>query len=214
MYYSQCGEDKILYEKFFKNYQQEGKKYYLEMGAIDGLMYSNTKFYEDTLGWTGILVEPDPFQFSRLIVNRPNNLLINALCSDKKSPLEFSICKNIPAVNSVKMTQPSDFDYIYYNQSPMIRTHYIPVSLDTIIDNSGLDRIDLCIIDVEGHEINVINSYSFNIPIISWLIEFLEDENKNNDVIGIMEKNNYKYIEKCKHNGFFIHNNYLSLFNL
>ena len=41
----------ILYEKYFKNYSLECKKFYLEMGAIDGVMYSNTKFYEDTLGW-------------------------------------------------------------------------------------------------------------------------------------------------------------------
>jgi len=43
-FYSQSNEDRILYEKYFKNYSLEGQKYYLEMGAIDGVMYSNTKF--------------------------------------------------------------------------------------------------------------------------------------------------------------------------
>ena len=44
-YYSQRKEDKILYEKYFKYYSLEGQKYYFEMGAIDGVCFSNTKFY-------------------------------------------------------------------------------------------------------------------------------------------------------------------------
>ena len=66
-FYSQSSEDKILYEKYFKNYSLEGQKYYFEMGAMDGVCYSNTKFYEDTLKWTGILVEPNPHQYINLI---------------------------------------------------------------------------------------------------------------------------------------------------
>lgn len=46
-YYSQSNEDKILYEKYFKNYSLEGQKYYFEMGAMDGVCYNNTKFYSD-----------------------------------------------------------------------------------------------------------------------------------------------------------------------
>ena len=57
-------EDEMLYEKYFKNYTLEGQKYYFEMGALDGVMYSNTKFYEETLGWTGVLVEGNPFVFT------------------------------------------------------------------------------------------------------------------------------------------------------
>ena len=40
MYYSQCQEDIFLNENIFKN-----KKYgiYIELGALDGILYSNTK---------------------------------------------------------------------------------------------------------------------------------------------------------------------------
>ena len=36
---------------------------------MNGVMYSNTKFFEDSLGWIGILIEPTN-QFNSLKVNR------------------------------------------------------------------------------------------------------------------------------------------------
>ena len=55
MYYSQCGEDEFLNETIFFN-KKNGK--YIELGALDGIQYSNTKFFEDNLGWSGVLIEP------------------------------------------------------------------------------------------------------------------------------------------------------------
>ena len=63
MYYSQSGEDKIMYEKFLNKIQNG---VFLEMGACDGVLYSNTLFLEKTCGWTGILIEPHPNQFEKL----------------------------------------------------------------------------------------------------------------------------------------------------
>jgi hypothetical protein len=49
------------------------------MGALNGFTYSNTKFYEDSLGWTGVLVEANPYTFVELVYNRPNNILMNVM---------------------------------------------------------------------------------------------------------------------------------------
>ena len=214
MFYSQCGEDKMLYEKYFKNYSLKGQKYYLEMGALDGVLFSNTKFYEDTLNWTGILVEPNPFVYSTLASNRPNNILMSAICSDQKEALSFSICVNAPAVCSLKMTEPKNFDTGFYASSKMITMKTIPTTLDDIIGKSGLERIDLCVIDVEGHEVNVLNSFSFKIPVVLWLIEISGTDEKNQHVIKIMKENKCKFIEKCAHNMIFIHEDYLKYFSI
>jgi hypothetical protein len=53
MYYSQCEEDIFLNKNYFKN-KKNGT--YIELGALDGVLFSNTKFFEDTLNWTGILI--------------------------------------------------------------------------------------------------------------------------------------------------------------
>ena len=46
MYYSQSGEDEFLNENYFKN-KRDGV--YIELGALDGVLYSNTKFFEDSI---------------------------------------------------------------------------------------------------------------------------------------------------------------------
>lgn len=213
-FYSQCQEDKFLFERFFKNYKLEGQKYYFEMGALDGVVYSNTKFFEDTLKWTGILVEPNPLAFHRLVVNRCKNKLMNVICSDAKESLVFNVCLKTPAVCSLEVTKPESFDQGYYNHSHMITIDSIPVSLDTILENSGLPRIDLCVVDVEGHEVNVLKSFSFKVPVVLWLIEYLGNEEKDNEVAKIMTDNNCTFMGKCAHNGVFINNDYIKYFDL
>jgi FkbM family methyltransferase len=213
--YSQCEEDKILFEKYFSKYAPPTDQcYYFEMGAMDGITYSNTRFFEETLGWTGILVEPNPMMYHNLLLNRPNNVVMNVICSDQTEPVVFNICANVPAVCSLQMTKPSDFDGKYYDHSEMLQIKTIPVSLDAILEKSGVPRIDLCVIDVEGHEVNVLNSFSFKVPVVMFMIEFLEDQDKNYKVVEIMAKHNYTYMGKCQHNAIFIGEEYLKCFNL
>ena len=215
--YSQSKEDVLMYEKFFKHYKQDGQKYFFEMGAIDGVMYNNTKYYEDTHGWTGILVEGNPFAFTNLVMNRPKCKLISAVVSDSSVPLKFTICANVPAVCSVKNTQPESFENEYYRHSRMVEMEAIPVTLDSIIKKSGCPRIDLAVLDVEGHELNVLNSYVFKnqkVPVISWLIETFDPLDENNKIKTYMEDKGYECMGNVAHNAFFIHKQYKHLFGL
>ena len=91
MYYSQCGEDKFLNDTFFKN-KKNGV--YIELGALNGVLISNTKFFEDKLNWKGILIEPHPEEFERLKCNRPHNKLFNDLVSYNSEPLVFRYFKD------------------------------------------------------------------------------------------------------------------------
>jgi len=68
MYFSQCNEDEYLNEHYLHN-KRDGT--YIELGALDGVLYSNTKFYQDQLGWKGVLIEPHRYAFSLLQKNRP-----------------------------------------------------------------------------------------------------------------------------------------------
>src|SRR5579862_1507541 len=44
---------------------------FIEVGAFDGLRFSNTKLLEELCGWTGILIEPSENLFQKLRDNRP-----------------------------------------------------------------------------------------------------------------------------------------------
>ena len=83
-YYSQFGQDKFCYENFFIN-KEDG--FFLEIGALDGIKFSNTYFFEKR-GWKGICVEPSPKKFSLLEKNR--NCICEQLAVSDVSGEKFS----------------------------------------------------------------------------------------------------------------------------
>lgn len=64
-------EDKTLYNVFFKARGPLYKGTFVEMGAFNGIRESNSLFFEQCLGWEGVLVEGNPNQWSYLVANRP-----------------------------------------------------------------------------------------------------------------------------------------------
>src|SRR4030042_7031638 len=72
-FYGQYGED-IKVWPLFRN-QQSG--YFVEVGAMEGIRFSNTYFYE-LRGWKGICVEPHPDYAKLLKKNRPGSAVIQA----------------------------------------------------------------------------------------------------------------------------------------
>lgn len=87
-YYSQYGEDKIIEKYFQKKNIINGT--FFEMGAGDGIQYSNTKFFSDN-GWSGLLVECDDVQYQKLKKNYEKNqdiIVANEKCS-KENDLNF-----------------------------------------------------------------------------------------------------------------------------
>ena len=53
--YSQYGQDIILNDRIFKN-KKNG--YFIDIGAYDGVCFSNTLLYEEKFDWNGICIEP------------------------------------------------------------------------------------------------------------------------------------------------------------
>ena len=121
MYYSQCQEDEFLNANIFKN-KRNGT--YIELGALDGVLYSNTKFFEESLNWSGILIEPHPDKFISLKQNRPNNFLFNKLVSCYTGPLQFRYFINHhAAVSGIENTMPqSHFDAYFDSNNEFHKT--------------------------------------------------------------------------------------------
>jgi FkbM family methyltransferase len=214
MYYSQCQEDIFLNENIFKN-KKNGV--YIELGALDGVLYSNTKFYEDSLNWKGILIEPHPEKFKLLQINRPNNFLFNNLVSCHKEPLEFRYFVDChAAVSGVENTLSQlhfdmffDSDNAWNKSLPQNKIFIKPISLTEIVKETNIKHIDLLSLDVEGHEYEVLQSWDFSIPIDIILIETLDVQPEKEELCRqILIKNNYKFITKYKHNEIFAHNTY------
>jgi FkbM family methyltransferase len=212
VYYSQDEEDRFLYEHFFSKYTFPGQKYFFEMGAMDGVTYSNTKFYEDSLQWTGLLVEPNPILYAQLLENRPSCLSMGVLVSNHQGPLDFRICK-VGAVSSVATTTPGFFQETFYNHHRTVTRRMIPVDLTTVLRKSGFPRIDFMSVDVEGHEMEVLESFDFSIPTVLWLLEALE-EDAEKQIKDFMEAKQFCDKGRFGRNLIFIHESYLQYFDI
>jgi FkbM family methyltransferase len=207
MYYSQCQEDVFLNENIFRN-KKNG--IYIELGALDGVLFSNTKFFEDSLNWTGILIEPHPDNFILLQQNRPNNFLFNNLVSCYEEQLEFRyFVKSMhSAVSGVENTLSKYHFDTYFDSNnewakilPQNKIFIKPTKLSEIVKETKITHIDLLSLDVEGHEYEVLQSWDFSVPIDIILIETLGVQPEKDELCReILIKNNYKFITKYQHN--------------
>jgi len=174
-YYSQFGEDKFLYEKHL-NYKNG---FFIELGAMDGITFSNTKFFEDELGWNGILIEPVINQFEKLIINRSECCNFHCVVSETNGDVDFIGNGAIGGVlSTMSETHKKNFDlYPERGHSPN-KIKSLPFY--KIIKDINIKRVDLFSIDVEGGEYEVLNTFDWDIPVYLILIE-LDGNDKNKD---------------------------------
>ncbi len=210
MYYSQCQEDQFLNEYIFKN-KTNGK--YIELGALDGVLFSNTKFFEDTLGWSGILIEPHPTKFKELQKNRPNNYLFEDLISCHKTPQKFRYFEDVhSAVSGIENTLPqSHFDEWFESKDNFLKTLpqssqiIIPKTLTEVINSTGIKQFDFLSLDVEGHEYEVLQSFDFSVKIDVILLETLGSQPEKEKLCrNLLLERNYVFMQKHRHNEIYV----------
>ena len=83
----------------------------------------------------------------------------------------------------------------------LVKRKVSPVPLSQVLVESGLDHIDFFSLDVEGHELRVLSSFDWRIPINMLLIE----NNPDAPIIRnqLMERN-YIFLEDIGPNSFFV----------
>lgn len=166
-YASQIDQDKVLNEYFFKN-KQEGM--FIEIGAHNGITYSNTYFFEKALGWKGICLEPMPNEFEKLKVNRTCEC-INACVSKVEGIVPFVLI-DCPRVNTAMLSGMLDtYDPRHLARIKIEIAQYggsykiinVPsVRLDTILKDRGITQIDYLFIDTEGSEFDILKTINFD----------------------------------------------------
>jgi FkbM family methyltransferase len=170
MYCSQQQEDKILFEKYLD--YRDG--FFIELGAMNGVEFSNTLFFERELGWNGILIEPTP-QYNQLVINRPNCHNFNYAVSETDGEVEFL---GSHALGGVLSTMHDDHRLGWGLDKELSYTvKSKPIS--NLIKNIEIKKVDLFSIDVEGGEYEVLKTFDWSIPVYIILIEMAHDKIKN-----------------------------------
>jgi len=188
--FSQAGE-----EDFLINYFSYDKGFYLDIGCHDPFRYSNThSLYKK--GWNGINIDSNPDVISKFNKYRKRDTNICALISNSTKPLEYCFY-NDHALNGVHDNKRKDF--LKNKGYRILKTETInAISLNKVLEENKCKKIDLITIDVEGHELEVLNSINLN----NYLIELImvEENNNENVIKKLLENYNYFIIKRIDRN--------------
>lgn len=192
-YYSQEGQDKYVIEKFFKD-KKDGV--FFDIGAHDGISYSNTYFLEKELGWTGVCVEPQDDNFEKLILAR-NCICIHG-CIYKSSGLKEFLQVNGPSEMLSGLLESYDPRHLERAKKEveefggsleiiLVETF----TLNEVCKDNDITHIDFLSIDTEGSEELIIKSIDFDQIDISVIA--VENNYRENNIKTYLHSKGYVY---------------------
>ena len=190
-FYSQQKEDEFIYANFINQKNTDGK--FLEMGAMDGVTYSNTKFFEDELGFSGVLIEPVSKMFKQLVKNRPNCHTFNCAVSTKEGSVEMI---GDGATAGIINTMSDAFRQRWHSNTKKINMTKTR-RLGGILHEAEIEYIDFWSLDVEGAEYDVLQTMNWDIPIYVMEIELNgDDRDKDEKCRKILKEVGMKFHSK------------------
>ena len=200
-YYGLNNTDKFIHENYINKPFTNGS--FLELGAIDGVKFSNTKFFEDNMGFNhGVLIEPDPQSFSRLKRNRPKAECFNFAIHEFEKEANFLVSKQ-NAVGCLDQSSSNQFKSKWHQNSSVIK---VPCqTLSSILKKSNLKYIDLWSLDVEGSELHCLNTMDWSIPIGLIVVE----NNQNKEEIDFkLKEHGFTFTAQYKRDGYYFNFKY------
>jgi len=205
-YKSQFGQDAILNQMFFKNLSGGT---FVDIGAYDGISYSNSYFYEKELGWKGICIEPIPTAFEKLKSVR-SCISIQGVISSYTGDVPFR-----------EIAHHSAYDHVYSSSMLSgIETKYDPrhvaritdelratggsykiinvpsYKLNDLLDKYNLPTIDYLSIDTEGGELEILKSINFDLHYI-YVID-VENNYGYTDIRKFLEEKGFAFVQKLE----------------
>ncbi len=149
--------EKKLIRDYFDNIKSG---YFVEVGANDPTAANSQSWHlESQLGWTGILVEPNPELAERCRKLRPGSTSFGCACVDNENIREVTLF--IPLRDGKEMDVHAginkNIDDFNYHQHREVK---VPGrTLNSLLEEVGADHVDLLSIDVEGAELQVLKGF-------------------------------------------------------
>ncbi len=149
---SQAGQDHWVYGEVF-NETEDG--YFLDIGAHDGVLLSNTFLLEKRYNWKGICIEANPNTFADLEANRDCKCINK--CIDKQSgSVSFALRGVMGGIVS------SDCDNRDDRKKEIVRLNTISLQ-QLLVQEKAPSVIDYLSIDIEGAEDRVLLGFGFDV---------------------------------------------------
>lgn len=173
---------------------------FIEAGANDGYVQSNTYYLEKMRGWTGLLVEPIPDLYKEAKRNRARSIVCNYALVPfelEGTKIELNYGNLMSFVTGALGGADADAAHMQKAKriDPAAGSYKITVngvSLSSLIDKYGIQKIDLLSLDVEGFEVSALRGLDFARHRPKWICV----EARNRPDIDILLLRNYCFVEQ------------------
>ena len=179
--------------------------FYVEVGAADGVQWSNTLMLERRSGWRGLLIEPTSFQYRLCRRARRANLIEQAaLTSPGKTGVAeiaqvglasvISDGENVKDVSRhIDIHRGDSFDA---GASPEV----VPaLAFSDLARRHNITHVDFFSIDVEGFELELIRGIDFSYTSVDLFVIETDDFEAVSDALS----DTHGFVEKAGSNDYF-----------
>lgn len=204
-FFSQNGQDEFLENHIFGNFSHG---YFVDIGANDGVTYSNTYFFEKR-GWQGLCVEPIPEVFAKLVARRncecvcgvisgTNDAYADLLHVSGYSEMLSGVVGAYEAAHSARVEKELQ-DYGGKKEVLKVKNY----NFNDLVHRRDIDYLS---IDVEGSEFEIIKSIDFAL----YTIKVISVENPYNNVPlhTYLQSKGFVYWETVGADDIFIYKDY------
>ena len=133
--------------------------YFVEVGASDGVIFSNTHMLETQYGWRGIVAEPSRVWYPQLRANRA--CAIDARCVWRETGTRVSFNEASTPMHAT--IDSYSYDDLHAESRRQGRRYPVEtVTLNDLLAAHGAPRrIDYLSIDTEGSELDILAAFDF-----------------------------------------------------
>lgn len=201
---SHVGEEKLILNLFDQNYIGN----FVDLGCYHPTRYNNTfQMYKN--GWRGINVDLNPLSIELFNFLRPKDINLNIAISDKTEETEYYFIDDFNTQNTLDQNHLNFLkDHHNVKDNEINKKKIVTEKLENILIKYKFNRIDFMNIDIEGHELKIIENLDFDKYFIKILcIEMIDHNEKSKEKNNIMKKILEKKFKLYKK----LYNNYIFL---
>jgi FkbM family methyltransferase len=186
------GREQALVREFFGG----GRGYFVEVGANRPQFASQTWHLEQQLGWTGVLIEPQPELAAALRQARAAHVFAVACSSPANAGrrMRLHVAGALSSLDRDRMAPGAEPEKVID----------VPVrTLDDVLLEAGSpEGFDLLSVDVEGHELEVLSGFDLG----RWRprLILLEDHVGNLRKHRFLIRAGYRLIRRFENNGWYV----------
>jgi FkbM family methyltransferase len=191
---------------------------YIEMGGLDGELFSNTFVFNRALQWQGLLVEASPSNYQKLVQNRPNELAtVHAAVCDKRRMVHYYDHPTRLAVRGIWEFAPESFRQRWWKNVTIEQTTPVECSpLRDILEQHVPNQhyFDFFSLDIEGAEFLALQSLDFDQVGFGIILIEADKHNqlKNLAVSTFMESKGYRFMDSYARSYWFVNKEFGTIY--